>query len=130
MLTLRCTLSGITTSLLNLSLTLFPILVAHLISLDPTYYFTEMFFTTCSIAGVAVAVVLFFVDSRGFGGVLEKPEKEAGGEDGNVGSGGEYVGIRSTEGSLEDFELEERLRESERWERLTNVPLTVMDLEK
>ncbi|KND02095.1 uncharacterized protein SPPG_02595 [Spizellomyces punctatus DAOM BR117] len=72
---------GLTTSFLNISLTVFPILVARLTTLDPTFLFTEMFFVFCALGGVFFAVLLFLVDRKLFGGLLEKPEAEAEGDD-------------------------------------------------
>ncbi|TPX65129.1 hypothetical protein SpCBS45565_g05389 [Spizellomyces sp. 'palustris'] len=72
---------GLTTSFLNVSLTIFPILVARLTTQDPTFLFTEMFFVFCALGGVIFAVLLFVVDQKLFGGLLEKPEAEAEGED-------------------------------------------------
>ncbi|KAI9105513.1 major facilitator superfamily domain-containing protein [Phlyctochytrium arcticum] len=68
---------GLATSFLNISLTVFPIVVAQLIVMDPSYVLTELFFVTCSILGSAIAVLLFWHDRKYTGGVLERPEKDA-----------------------------------------------------
>ncbi|KAI8899997.1 major facilitator superfamily domain-containing protein [Globomyces pollinis-pini] len=53
---------GIATSALNTSLSIFPMIVAHLISTDPTYTSTELFFITCTIFGFATSIILYILN--------------------------------------------------------------------
>eukprot|EP00842_Homolaphlyctis_polyrhiza_P003054 jgi/Hompol1/374/HPOL_000232-RA len=62
---------GIATASLNASLTLFPILIATLLANDPTYFSTEMFFVLCCGFGACVCCVMFMVDRRLHGSVLQ-----------------------------------------------------------
>jgi len=62
---------GIATATLNFTLTVFPILVAAIVTADPTYFYVEMVFVICSLNGVIVSLYLLLKDTKG----LELPEK-------------------------------------------------------
>ncbi|KAI8928738.1 major facilitator superfamily domain-containing protein [Entophlyctis helioformis] len=62
---------GVATSLLNLCQALFPIVVATLVSTDPTYHSAELFFVACGVAGGCVGGVLYVLDQLAHGGALE-----------------------------------------------------------
>lgn len=70
-------ISGLATASTNLSWTLFPIIVAALSNLDPTYTYTLLFFAACCLAGVAVCIWLYFIDQIYYDGIMEMPEKSA-----------------------------------------------------
>jgi hypothetical protein len=55
-----------------MSLTIFPILVAALVTSDPSYVHAEIFFTVMSLLGVAVCIWMWYVDIYQLGGVLDK----------------------------------------------------------
>ncbi|KAJ3300794.1 hypothetical protein HK104_003765 [Borealophlyctis nickersoniae] len=67
---------GLATAVLNLSLTVFPIVVASLVNADPTYFTAEMFFVLCSGAGAATAAYLAWTDRREYGGALNTISKK------------------------------------------------------
>jgi MFS family permease len=55
---------GIATSVCNLSLALFPIIVARLVVLDGTYSLAELFFVSCAGVGLVCALVLLWWDQH------------------------------------------------------------------
>ncbi|KXS14105.1 MFS general substrate transporter [Gonapodya prolifera JEL478] len=63
---------GLSTSLLNATLTLFPLLVARLVSIDPTFSLVENTFATSASLGSLAALLLWRLDS---GGNLARPQK-------------------------------------------------------
>ncbi len=67
--------SGLATSLQNLSLLIFPLIVAWLVVTDPTYYLVEMFFFGCNFVGILLCIWMYYVDKVSYGGRFEKPEK-------------------------------------------------------
>ncbi|KAJ3227622.1 hypothetical protein HK099_001129 [Clydaea vesicula] len=65
---------GIATATSNASWTIFPIIVASLITRDPTYYLVEMFFVGCCVLGIICCLILYYVDKKYHDGILELPE--------------------------------------------------------
>ncbi|KAI8817465.1 major facilitator superfamily domain-containing protein [Fimicolochytrium jonesii] len=96
---------GITTSLLNISLTLFPLIVARLIVLDGTYTLAELFFASCAAAGVVLTCVL--MTDREWGAALQRRGAVDGADANGNGEGdvglrtrgmrGEYMGLEDME---------------------------------
>ncbi|KAJ3335533.1 hypothetical protein HDU93_005109 [Gonapodya sp. JEL0774] len=67
---------GLATSLLNATLTLFPLLVARLVTMDPTFTLVEHMFATCGAMGAMFALFMWWVDIRNTGGDLECAQKK------------------------------------------------------
>lgn len=64
---------GLSYSALNLSLTLFPMLVSFLMQKDGTYYDTEMLFVGCGLSACILCFWLSSLDRRRHDNVLLKP---------------------------------------------------------
>ncbi|KAG0232106.1 hypothetical protein BGW42_008399 [Actinomortierella wolfii] len=63
---------GIATAGMNLAFTIFPLIVARLMTIDPTVYtYVEIFFMCCGYTGFLLAVRLKFLDKEG---VLDRKE--------------------------------------------------------
>lgn len=59
-------LSGISTSAMNMAFTLFPLIVAKLMTVDPSVYtYVEVFFASCGFCGFLLAVRLKCLDRYG-----------------------------------------------------------------
>ncbi|KAF9423928.1 hypothetical protein BGZ94_008136 [Podila epigama] len=57
---------GISTSAMNMAFTVFPMIVARLMTIDPTVYtYVEIFFASCGFCGFLLAVRLKFLDRHG-----------------------------------------------------------------
>ncbi|TPX50008.1 hypothetical protein SeLEV6574_g01162 [Synchytrium endobioticum] len=64
---------GLSTSALNMALTVFPLISAQVRVWGGSFVMVEIFFASLAVGGAAASAVLYFVDAR-HGGVLEKPE--------------------------------------------------------
>ncbi|KAI8836272.1 major facilitator superfamily domain-containing protein [Chytriomyces cf. hyalinus JEL632] len=64
---------GLATSAQNLALTIFPMIVASLVTWDASYKLTEAFFCFVSMLGALVCVWMHWYDSRHLGGILDLP---------------------------------------------------------
>ncbi|TPX75630.1 hypothetical protein CcCBS67573_g03114 [Chytriomyces confervae] len=64
---------GLATSAQNLALTIFPMIVASLVTWDASYKLTEAFFCFVSVLGALVCVWMHWYDSRHLGGILDLP---------------------------------------------------------
>ncbi|KAF9976880.1 hypothetical protein BGZ73_007588 [Actinomortierella ambigua] len=63
---------GMSTSAINLAFTIFPLVVAKLMTIDPTVYtYVEIFFASCGFMGFILAVRLKWLDKDG---TLDKKE--------------------------------------------------------
>ena len=69
--------SGLGTSVLNVSLTIFPMVVASITASDPSWTKVEFFFVVCSLMGVIVGILLYIVDRQSWNGLLEASEASA-----------------------------------------------------
>jgi hypothetical protein len=64
--------SGISTSAMNLAFSVFPLIVARLMTVDPTVYtYVEVFFSCCGFFGFLLAVRLRCLDIHG---ILDRRE--------------------------------------------------------
>jgi hypothetical protein len=58
--------SGISSSAMNLAFTLFPLIVARLMTVDPSVYtYVEVFFSGCGFCGFLLAIRLRCLDVHG-----------------------------------------------------------------
>ena len=63
---------GIASCLLNLSLTVFPILVAAILTWDSTYYSVEILFVGCAMTSVLLSCELLRLDRENHDNILQK----------------------------------------------------------
>ncbi|KAL7750656.1 hypothetical protein RI367_003998 [Sorochytrium milnesiophthora] len=64
---------GISTSLANLSWSVFPLVVASLSTQDPTFTLTESFFSLCGFLGVVFSAAVMYLDYTRHGSILDRP---------------------------------------------------------
>ena len=69
---LTATAFGISTSTLNFSLTVFPLIVAFLMTSDATFFSVELFFVSCGLVAAIVSCLLLRVDMKFYDSALER----------------------------------------------------------
>ena len=65
---------GLSTSALNMALTVFPLIAAQVRVWSDSFMMVEIFFASLALSGAVASAILYMVDARN-GGVLETPER-------------------------------------------------------